>query len=93
MLYADEDFPFPVIERLRQIGHDLVTALDDGQRSQPDTVILARAHSLKRILLTHNRCHFERLHRENEPHSGIISATRIPTTTAWSHESMPLCKD
>ena len=26
-LYADEDFPFPVVERLRQLGHDILTAL------------------------------------------------------------------
>jgi len=24
-LYADEDFPFPVVEKLRQLGHDVLT--------------------------------------------------------------------
>jgi len=25
-LYADEDFSYPVVQRLRQLGHDIVTA-------------------------------------------------------------------
>jgi len=33
-LYADEDFPFPVVERLRQLGHDVRTALEAGQANQ-----------------------------------------------------------
>ena len=30
-LYADEDFPYPVVERLRQLGHDVLTTLDIWQ--------------------------------------------------------------
>jgi hypothetical protein len=33
---------------------------------------------LGRVVLTHNRRHFERLHRQGTPHSGILSATRDP---------------
>jgi hypothetical protein len=33
-LYADEDFPFPVVERLRQLGHDVLTAFEAGQANQ-----------------------------------------------------------
>ncbi len=29
-LYADEDFPFPVVERLRQLGHDVVTTFESA---------------------------------------------------------------
>jgi len=25
--YADDDFPFPVVERLRQLGHDVLTGI------------------------------------------------------------------
>jgi hypothetical protein len=39
---------------------------------------LARAHALGRALLTHNRRHFERLHRQGTLHSGILSATQDP---------------
>jgi hypothetical protein len=27
-LYADEDFPFPVVERLRALGHDVLTTAE-----------------------------------------------------------------
>jgi hypothetical protein len=29
-LYADEDFNYPVIQRLRQLGHDILTAHKAG---------------------------------------------------------------
>jgi hypothetical protein len=31
LLYADEDFPLPVVERLRRLGHDVVTVQEDGR--------------------------------------------------------------
>jgi Domain of unknown function (DUF5615) len=36
-LYADEDFFYPVVEELRRLGHDVVTAQQDGHSSAPDT--------------------------------------------------------
>lgn len=75
LLYADEDFSFPVVEELRRRGHDVVTAQEDGRLATPDPVILARAHSLGRAVLTFNRRHFERLHRQGAAHSGILSST------------------
>jgi predicted nuclease of predicted toxin-antitoxin system len=77
-LYADEDFPFGVVEELRRLGNDVLTAQEDGHQSKPDPDILARAHSLGRAVVTHNRRHFERLHRQGMPHSGILSATQDP---------------
>ena len=75
LLYADEDFPYPVVEELRRLGHDVLTAQEDGRQTSPDAEILARAHSLGRVVLTHNRGEFERLHRQGKAHCGIISAT------------------
>jgi predicted nuclease of predicted toxin-antitoxin system len=74
LLYADEDFPFPVVEELRRLGHDVVTAQEDGRTATPDEDILTRAHNLGRVILTYNRRHYERLHRQGAPHSGIVSA-------------------
>jgi hypothetical protein len=74
LLYADEDFFYPVVEELRKLGHDVLTAQDDGRMGASDAEILARAHGLTRPVLTHNRRHFERLHRQGSPHSGILSA-------------------
>jgi hypothetical protein len=64
-----------VVEELRRLGHDVLTAQEDGQTSIPDPDLLARAHALGRAVLTHNRRHFERLHRQGTVHSGILSAT------------------
>jgi hypothetical protein len=77
-LYADEDFPLPVVEELRQLGYDCLTAQEDKRTQTADQSILSRAHSLGRAVLTHNRRHFERLHRQGVAHSGILSATQDP---------------
>ena len=48
--------------------------------AQDDGAQLARAASLGRCIVTHNRVHFERLHEEylsaGEKHCGIIVASR-----------------
>jgi predicted nuclease of predicted toxin-antitoxin system len=90
-LYADENFPFPVVALLRQLGHDVVTAQQDGRRATPDPDILARAHALGRAVLTHNRRHFQRLHLQGTAHSGIVSITRdlnYPALAARIHTAL-----
>lgn len=85
LLYADENFPLPVVEELRLLGHDVLTAQEDGRQATPDSGILARAHSLTRSGLTHNRRHFEHLHRQGTDHSGILSATREDDSFQLAH--------
>ena len=79
-LYADEDFPFPVVERLRQLGHDVVTTFEAGQANQRigDAEQLAFATGLGRAILTRNRRHYLRLHRNSAQHAGIVSITDDP---------------
>jgi hypothetical protein len=79
-LYADEDFPFPVVERLRQLGHDVLTAFEAGQANQAigDADQLAFATSIGRAILTRNRRHYIPLHRRSAHHAGIISITDDP---------------
>jgi hypothetical protein len=76
-LYADEDFPFPIVERLRQFGHDVLTAFEAGQanKSIRDRDQLAFATGLGRAILTRNRRHFISLHRRSAHHAGIVSIT------------------
>jgi len=81
-LYADEDFPWPAVEELRRLGHDVLAAQEDGRQATPDLDVLARAHALGRAVLTHNRRHFERLHRQGVDHSGILSATHDADSAA-----------
>ena len=33
-LYADEDFPLPVVEELRRLGHDVLTVQEAGRANQ-----------------------------------------------------------
>src|SRR5688500_5950145 len=76
-LYADEDFDFPVVGGLRRLGHDVLTALDAGQANQKiaDPDVLAFATAAGRALLTRNRRHFVRLHRQGIAHAGIIACS------------------
>ncbi len=73
-LYSNENFPLPVVLRLRELGHDVLTIQEAGKGDQslPDAAVLAFAVRLKRTLLTLNRRHFIRLHQERPGHFGII---------------------
>ena len=82
LLYADEDFSHHVVEELRRLGHDVLTVQEDGRRGTPDPGVLARARVLGRVVLTHNRRDFERLHRQGVSHRGIVSATHDPHNDA-----------
>jgi hypothetical protein len=77
-LYADEDFSYPVIQRLRQLGHDILTPYEAGQAGQgiTDTAVVAFATAAGRAVVTFNRRHFIRLHTEVSSHAGIVVCTR-----------------
>ena len=79
-LYADENFPLRVIEELRRLGEDVLTAFEDGRAnlsiSDPD--ILTRATELGRAIVTLNRLDFKRLHAHVPEHAGIIICTEDP---------------
>lgn len=67
-LYADEDFPFPVIHILRGKKHDIIrtgTGISDVE-------VLKDAISHKRTVLTLNGKHFKALHEIMPWHYGII---------------------
>ncbi|MEH2142739.1 DUF5615 family PIN-like protein [Nostoc sp.] len=75
--YADEQFPLPVAELLRTLGHDVLTVQEAGNAEQgiPDEEVLAFATSQERSILTINRDDFIRLHRRNCNHFRIIVCT------------------
>jgi hypothetical protein len=75
LLYADENFDYPVVIELRAMGHDVLTAQDDKHRQSPDSVILARAHALARVVVTFNAWDYGHLHLQRADHSGIVCAT------------------
>ena len=44
-LYSNENFPLPVVEKLREIGHDVTTVAETGKSEQswPDEDVLKYA--------------------------------------------------
>ena len=76
-LYANENFPLPVVNELRRLGHDVLTTQDTGRAEQavPDEEVLEFAVNQKRAVITLNRKHFVQLHRRESDHSGIIVCT------------------
>jgi hypothetical protein len=95
-LYADENFDYAVVEELRRLGHDVLTALAAGRANQriADPDQLAFAISLGRAVLTFNRSHFGRLHRQVRPHCGILVCTDDPDKVALAsriHQALISC--
>lgn len=76
LFYADENFDYGVVERLRALGHDLLTVQEAGEQGGDDAQVLARAIAEGRCVLTFDRSDFEILHRLNSTHAGIVSCTR-----------------
>jgi uncharacterized protein DUF5615 len=95
-LYADEDFPLRVVEELRKLGHDVLTAHEAGQANQgiPDADVLAFAIQLGRAVLTRNRWDYLRLHSRVRPHAGIITCVHDPDVAGQSqktHQALLTC--
>jgi hypothetical protein len=79
-LYANENFPLPVVEALRELGHDVITVAETGKAEQswPEDAVLEFALQDDRALLTLNRKHFIRLHKQLGDHAGIVVCTFDP---------------
>lgn len=79
-MYANENFPLPVVEELRQLGHDILTTHETGKANQeiPDDEVLAFACAEGRAILTLNRRDFIKLHHAQMNHSGIIVCSFDP---------------
>ena len=79
-LYANENFPFQVVNTLRDLGHDVLTVQEAGNAGQsiPDEGVLAFAIERNRAAVTINRRDFIRLHIQSPDHAGIIVCNRRP---------------
>ncbi len=71
-------------EELRRLGHDVRTAQEAGRAGQgiDDAEVLADATADQRAVLTHNHRDFKHLHRQGQPHEGIISCIQDPRDRA-----------
>ena len=86
-LYGNENFPLPVVEELRRLGHDVLTIQDTGRaaRAVSDEAVLACAKREQRAVVTLNRKHFVRLHSNVSDHAGIIVCTFDRDFVAQAH--------
>jgi hypothetical protein len=85
--YADENFPHPVVEELRALGHDVLTIQETGRAGQgaSDEDVLDSAAVGQRAVLTLNRKHFMKLHRKRQDHAGIVACTVDLNFIALAH--------
>lgn len=86
-LYLDEDLSVLVAVLLEARGFNAMTARDAGMLGQTDARQLAHAILQGRCMVTHNRVHFEQLHRHyvsigQEHHGIVIAARRTPQEIA-----------
>jgi predicted nuclease of predicted toxin-antitoxin system len=73
-LLIDEDSQAqPLVNLLRNAGHDVLTVNESGLMSQPDNIVLNYARGHNRILLTRNCKDFKALHEANSIHPGILA--------------------
>lgn len=63
-LYADEQFPLPVVRLLRTLGHDVLTVREAGNAELgiTDEEVLSFAVSNERAVVTFDRRDFIRMH-------------------------------
>ncbi len=92
-IYSNENFPLPVVQSLRQMGHDILTIQETGRAGDavPDADVLAYATDLDRAVLTLNRRDFVRLHLASTNHAGIVVCTfdpDFPTQAQRIHEAL-----
>jgi Domain of unknown function (DUF5615) len=77
-LYADEQFPHPVVKRLIIKGYDILTVREAGKANQriPNEDVLAFAISQERAVITQNRRDFIALHNQSLAHAGIVACSK-----------------
>jgi uncharacterized protein with PIN domain len=73
-LYANENLALVMVEKLRQLGHDVLTSQEAGNanRAIADEDVLTYATTNQRIVVTFNRDDFIQLHKSGVSHAGII---------------------
>jgi hypothetical protein len=86
-LHADEDLSYPVIQRLRQLGPNILTVHEASRASQgiEDAAVLAFATAAGRAVLACNRRYFIQLHDEVSLHAGIIVYMRDDDVVALAN--------
>ena len=81
-LYLDHDVDVTLANRLQPWGHNVLTTREAGHTEASDEQQLAFATNVGRVVITHNRRDFRRLHRQwienGRLHGGIIISAHLP---------------
>lgn len=87
-LYADEQFPFPVVQRLQAMGMDVLTVQAAGKANQriPDNQVLEFAIAHNRAVITENRRDFVKLHQQFPSHFGIVVCSKNLDWDAYANK-------
>jgi hypothetical protein len=89
--YSNENFPLPVVDELRNRGHNVLTIQETGKANQAmaDEEVLSFAFQHDRILLTLNRKHFLRLHKKTLWSLQIVVLMRVTDYILLAGSSNP----
>jgi predicted nuclease of predicted toxin-antitoxin system len=71
-LFTDENIHPDVVQGLRTRGKDVRTVVDEGLRGSDDVVVLRRAHSTGRVVITHDADFGKLAIQAAEPYTGIV---------------------
>ena len=92
-LVADEDVDSPVVERLRQDGHDVVYVAELSP-SVPDEEVLQQANERRAVLLTSDKDFGELVFRQRLVHSGVVLLRLAGLANATKAEIVSeVCRD
>jgi predicted nuclease of predicted toxin-antitoxin system len=87
-LISDENVPRPLVNALREDGHDVLSGLEE-LRSQTDAIVLGRAVKEGRVLITFDRDFGEMIFaRGFAPPPGIIFVREIPRSLVATIEAV-----
>jgi hypothetical protein len=82
-LYMDVHVPGPVTTQPRRRGVDVLTAQDDGHERASDSLVLARATSLRRVVFTQDvgsRMLAENWQRQRRSFAGLLFGPQLGGT-------------
>lgn len=93
-LYLNENIEIEIAMRLRNHGYNVLTTLEAGNAQYTDEKQLDYATRQERVILTHNRKHFKKLHLEwqsqDKLHRGIITTGQLREMTEFERRLLRL---
>lgn len=95
LLLGDEDFNHKVLKVLAEASYDVTSIRELGldRKWFSDEDVLKTAIELNRIVLTHNKKDFIKLHRNTEWHPGIITCYQTADYEVLANQVLNLLQE